>query len=314
MSSHLSIVAPDGKVLGTPDQVVARIAAAVPEVQWLEGPSSFEEVKVLASLQLPWTDEQRAVFSLPKRTGIYEREECSVRLYGFESYPLTSATVEVGGEGNPLPLLRRICLPNGWAVVGHAGRESLSIDLEADPAVAWKIFQQRESAGKALVGPPDKLRIPHDEDRFECVGHLADGKQFMAFVTGAFPDGVKLNWDTDEWRKVKRWMAVLHLFDAEGNHLSSETKLGGFDIEGRGFAGDKAWAELDRMLRRLGPGEPKLCDIWLKQFAVSIDGVTHSLLYQTNQPEDDGPIFEYVMLEPRDIMFHPPWDSGEYST
>ena len=313
MSSRLSIVALDGKPLGTPDQVVARIAGAAPEVQWVEGLSSFEEASSIAGLQLPWTDEQRTVFSLPKRTGVYERKECSVRLYGFESCPLTSVTVEVGGTGNPLSLLRRVCLPNDWAVVGHAGRESLCIDLEAD-AVAWEMFQQHESASKALVGPPDKLRIPHDEDRFDCVGRLADGKQFMAFVTGAFPDGVKLNWDTDEWRMVKRWMAVLHLFDADGNHLNSETQLGGFDIEGRGGAGDKAWAELDQMLRRLGPGELKRCDIWLKQFAVRIDGVTHSLLYQTNQPEDDGPIFEYVMLEPRDIMFHPPWDGREYST
>jgi hypothetical protein len=314
MWSHLSIVALEGKPLGTPDQVVARIAEAVPEVQWVEGPSTFEEVKTIADLQLPWSDEQRAVFSLPKRTGTYEAEGCSVQLHGFESCPLTAFTVEVGGEGNPLPLLRRVCLPNGWAVVGYAGKESLSIDLEADPVVVWETFRQRESASKALVGPPDKLRIPHDEHRFKYVGHLANGNQFMAFVTGAFPDGVKLNWDTDEWRKVKRWMAVLHQFDAEGNHLSSESKLGAFDIEGYNEAGDKAWVELDEMLRRLESDDPKLCEIWLKQFAVSIDGVTHSLLYQTNQPEDDDSIFESVMLEPRDIMFHPPWDSGEYST
>jgi hypothetical protein len=166
----------------------------------------------------------------------------------------------------------------------------------------------------SLVGPPDKLRIPHDGHRFEFVGHLADGRQFMAFVTGAFPDGVKLDWDTDEWRKVKQWTAVLHLFDAEGNHLSSKARLGGFDIEGRGVAGDKAWAELDTMLAGLGPGKPELGDIWVRQFAVQIDGVTHSLLYEEFQPEEDGPVFECVMLDPRDIMFHPPWDSGQYST
>src|SRR5262245_40636474 len=103
----------------------------------------------------------------------------------------------------------------------------------------------------SLVGPPDKLRIPHDGHRFEYVGRLPDGRQFMAFVTGAFPDGVKLNWDTDEWQKVKSWSAVLHLFDADGNHLNSEVKLGGYDIEGRGIAGHKAWSELDTMLAHL---------------------------------------------------------------
>jgi hypothetical protein len=166
----------------------------------------------------------------------------------------------------------------------------------------------------SLVGPPDRLRIPHDRHRFEYVGRLPDGRQFMAFVTGAFPDGVKLNWDTDEWRKVKRWIAVLHLFDAEGKRLGTETRVGGFDIEGRDVAGQKAWAELDEMLSRLGPGELKPADIWVREFSVTIDGVTHSLLYKKVQPEEDGPVFESVMLEPRDIMFHPPWDSGEYST
>jgi hypothetical protein len=96
--------------------------------------------------------------------------------------------------------------------------------------------------------------------------------------------------------------------------LSSEAKLGGFDIEDRDVAGTKAWAELDKMLAQLKAKSPKLGDIWVKQFAVKIDGVTHSLLYEANQPEDDGPVFESVMLEPHDIMFHPPWDSGEYST
>jgi hypothetical protein len=166
----------------------------------------------------------------------------------------------------------------------------------------------------SLVGPPGKVRIPLDNHRFEYVGHLADGRQFLAFVTGAFPDGVKLNWDTDEWRKVKQWMAVLHLFDAEGNHVHSEARLGGFDIEGRSVAGEKAWEELDKLLASLHPAAPKLGDICVREFSVSIDGVTHSLLYERHQPEEDGPVIESVMLEPRDIMFHPPWDSGEYST
>jgi hypothetical protein len=165
----------------------------------------------------------------------------------------------------------------------------------------------------SLVGPPDKLRIPHDGHRFEFVGHLPDGRQFMAFVTGAFPDGFKLNLNTDEWQKVKSWSAVLHLFDADGNHMSSEVKLGGYDVEGR-VATDKAWSALGKMLAQLKPGKPELGDIWVRQFAMTVDGVTHSLLYDAFKGEEDGPMIECVMLEPRDIMFHPPWDSGEYST
>ena len=167
---------------------------------------------------------------------------------------------------------------------------------------------------QSLVGPPEKIRIPQDEHRFEYVGHLADGRQFMAFVTGAFPDGVKLNWDTDEWRKVKSWSAVLHLFDAEGNHLSSEARLGGYDVEGRDVAVDKAWSNLENMLAQLGPGRRELGEIWVRQFSATLDGVTHSLLYEAFKGEENDPVVECVMLQPRDIMFHPPWDSGEYST
>lgn len=165
-----------------------------------------------------------------------------------------------------------------------------------------------------LVGPPDNLRIPHDDLRFEHVGRLSDGRQFMAFVTGAFPGDVEPKWDTEEWREYKRWLAVLHLFDGEGNYLKSETKLGGYDIEGREVAGDKAWQELDIFLAQFGPGKPKLADIWLKPFSVQIDGVTHGLLYEVSQSEVDGTVFECVILEPCDIMVHPPWDSGGYST
>lgn len=165
-----------------------------------------------------------------------------------------------------------------------------------------------------FVGPPDKIRIPHDDDRFEYIGRLLDGRQIMAYVTGAFPDGFPIDRDPEIWRKAKRWLAVLHLFDAEGNHLGSEARLGGFDIEGRDVAGEKAWAELDKMLLGLGPEQIELGDIWVKLFSVSIEGVTHSLLYEQHLPDEDSPAYECVMLEPQDIMFHPPWDSGEYST
>jgi hypothetical protein len=167
---------------------------------------------------------------------------------------------------------------------------------------------------QSLVGPPDKIRISLDDHRFEYVGRLADERQFLAFVTGAFPDGVKLNWDTEEWRKIKSWSAVLHLFDADGNHLSSSVQLGGYDIEGRDVAGDKAWSMMDKMLAELGPGKPELGDIWVRQFSTTINGVTHSLLYEAFEAEEGGPVVECVMLEPCDIMFHAPWDSGNYST
>jgi formate hydrogenlyase regulatory protein HycA len=55
-------------------------------------------------------------------------------------------------------------------------------------------------------------------------------------------------------------------------------------------------------------------DIRVKPFRLEIGGVVHGLIYRSEFWEEDGEEHEWVMLEPNDIMFHPPWDSGEYST
>ena len=166
------------------------------------------------------------------------------------------------------------------------------------------------------MAAPDKLRIPLDDGRFENVGRLPDGTQFMAYVTGAFPTGTKYLDRVSDWRNKKRWLAVIHRFDADGNHIGSESRLGAFDIEGRQVAGDKAFAHLQDMFAELtARGEPEFCDIWVKLFSVAIDDVTHGLFFEQSEeePEEGKERREWVMLQPRDIMFHPPWDSGEYS-
>jgi hypothetical protein len=60
-----------------------------------------------------------------------------------------------------------------------------------------------------------------------------------------------------------------------------------------------------------------LCDIRVKPFGIEVDGYFFGLVYHLDSLEDaDDPeaTYEYVQLEPNDIMFHPPWDSGDYST
>lgn len=165
----------------------------------------------------------------------------------------------------------------------------------------------------ALFGSPTKLRIPA-EGPIEYVGRLEDGTQYMCFVTGAVPDGYAFNHDNEDWRKVKRWIAVLHLFDAEGNHLKTEARHGGYDIEGWDAACNKAWTEVRSMFSLYHGNGPVRCDVFVKPFSAVIEGITHGLVYRATQPEEDGPVFEGVFLEPRDVMFHPPWDSGEWST
>jgi hypothetical protein len=173
------------------------------------------------------------------------------------------------------------------------------------------------------MAAPDRLFIPweeDEEDRFHLVGRYGDANQFMAFVTGAYP----ADWWSGKyppeylrtcWPKHKRWYAVLHRFDLDGNHLGTEAKSGGTSAEGEHKAIPRADWELLAMLKSLD--RIRLCDIRVRTFGVEIDGYFFGLVYKCVNAEDlDDPAatHEYVMLEPNDIMFHPPWDSGEYST
>ncbi len=165
------------------------------------------------------------------------------------------------------------------------------------------------------MAAPDKVRIPYEDfdgGRFQCVGRLADGRQFMAFLTGAFPKGNKYPDPTSDWESIKRWVGVLHTFDAQGNHLATEVRMGGFESEGRDRAEDRACLGLRDLLGGLRDQGAEACDVHVKPFSAEIDGVLYGLFYETYA--EDGHEGEYVMLEPNDIMFHPPWDSGEYST
>jgi formate hydrogenlyase regulatory protein HycA len=166
------------------------------------------------------------------------------------------------------------------------------------------------------MAKPDRLRIPLDEYHFDTVGRFPNGTQFMAYVTGAFPTGMEY-YLGDDWQTKKKWLAVIHRFDAEGNHIGTDVRLGAFDIEGREVAGDKALGYLREMFAGLAAnGQPEFCDIWVKPFSVEIDNVTHGLFYEQSEeePEEGEQRNDWVMLQPRDIMFHPPWDSGSYST
>ena len=78
---------------------------------------------------------------------------------------------------------------------------------------------------------PDRLRIPYEPEegeRFHYVGRFKDGTQFMAFVTGAFPGEERYpDPGDDDWRSIKRWVAVMHKFDAEGNYLGMRSGSAG---------------------------------------------------------------------------------------
>jgi hypothetical protein len=165
------------------------------------------------------------------------------------------------------------------------------------------------------MAAPDKLRIPLETEeyaRFDCIGRLEDGRQFLAFVTGAFPGEERFPDPSSSAIENKQWVAVLHLFDEDGNHIRTETQLGGTNRDDD--AGEKAYIKLDAILAELGFLSTKLCDVYIRPFSIELDGITYELVYENTIDEEDGFENECVMLWPNDIMFHPPWDSGEYST
>jgi predicted nucleic acid-binding protein len=85
-----------------------------------------------------------------------------------------------------------------------------------------------------------------------------------------------------------------------------------FGLNAAGHA--NAHAEVRKMFDPYRNKNPKRSDILVKLFSIVLDGITHGLIYEKVRPEENGPEFEWVMLRPRDVMFHPPWDSGQWST
>jgi formate hydrogenlyase regulatory protein HycA len=276
-------------------------------MRWTEEPSCSSEFssagRSILDKLLP--KQLRTVSSLPRLTGHYDGDGYTLQVSCFESFPLTWFAVLIEGDGDPLPTLHRICWPHRWGLQDNTG-EWLA------PETDWETFRQNLAARKRLrYGPPDPLRIPHDDDRFEYVGTYGSDRQFMAFVTGAFPGDNYYPGPSGDWTSHKRWYAVLHHFDAEGDHLGTDAWSGGTTAEGENKAVERAYRKLDEMLASLG--EYEFCDIAVKPFQYEQDGYRFALVYELND-EDPEPIPEHVMLWPNDIMFHPPWDSGEYST
>jgi hypothetical protein len=195
-------------------------------------------------------------------------------------------------------------------------------DDDAAPFMQELIDQQKITAGDALAiyyrreeglfGKPDKVRIVPDRFFSEHLGRLDDGTQFIAFGTGALPDGYVGGPTDDDWKTTLRWIAVLHQFDADGNHLGSESRLGAFDVEGWDQASEKAEVQLQALLAPLQKRHPRRCDVLVKLFSVVLDGVTHGLRYESYVDEDEEG--EWVALLPTDVAFEAPWNTGEYST
>jgi formate hydrogenlyase regulatory protein HycA len=165
------------------------------------------------------------------------------------------------------------------------------------------------------VAIPDTLLIPYEDfesGRFRHVGRYGGDNQFMGCVTYAYPKFYHTEETTSDgqaiWREHTNCFAVLHRFDAAGRHLVTAVER----VVGSPDSGEWDWAKLEAMI--VGLGQVEYCDIRVKPFQVEVGGVVYGLIYVCEWREEDGEQHEWVMFEPNDVMFHPPWDSGEYST
>jgi hypothetical protein len=51
---------------------------------------------------------------------VFEGEEFSIVLYGFNAEPLSAIHAEVRGGGDPNPVLTALCRENGWVAIDDA--------------------------------------------------------------------------------------------------------------------------------------------------------------------------------------------------
>ena len=145
MPWEVTIRRADGTSLGDRDEVVRRVSEAVPALTWVEERAFLEQIKDMPdhpfhALIPTWPEEVRARFSRPKRYADFEGEGFSVRLFGFEESAMDALHAEVRGNGNPVPVLAALCLPNGWVAIDD--RTGQQVELNGGAAVGWESFRQ----------------------------------------------------------------------------------------------------------------------------------------------------------------------------
>jgi hypothetical protein len=180
----------------------------------------------------------------------------------------------------------------------RATRELISLGQVREAFVGYLLGRDWSAGFDWVPWEPVKVRIPCESDfgRFPFCGQLDDDTLFMAFVTGERAE------DQD-----RRWVAVLHQFDADGNHLRSESRIGGHDSIGIDVAGERADAELSRLVGPILPRVRQLGDVFIRPFEITLNGVLHGLVF-----DDTGTAAG--VFHPRDIVFYFPWDTGNYDT
>jgi len=164
MPWEVTICSVTDEPLGDRDSVVNLISAAVSGMSWIEEPPLLERIKDMPdhpfhALIPTWPAETRGSFARPTLLGDFDAGEFSVQLYGFESRPIKSVHAEIRGNGNPLPLLAAICIPNGWVAIDDTDRKR--IDPNSEAATGWQRFRDyRDCVVRSVEESTDPRRGP----------------------------------------------------------------------------------------------------------------------------------------------------------
>ena len=118
--------------LGAKQSVVDWVAKMLPGVKLEQPPLPPPEI--LAT----FPEAVREAFTRPKLEGVYEQEGFSIEFYCSDEPHIRCLHADVRGNGNPLPILARLCLPKRWAVVSSADQSK--VDLTGGEASQWQGF------------------------------------------------------------------------------------------------------------------------------------------------------------------------------
>lgn len=159
-----------------------------------------------------------------------------------------------------------------------------------------------QGASARLASPltariPQKIKIQREKDyHTRYIGHCPNGTQFMGFIVGVPPSGV---------RGLIKWYIVVHTFDSDGNHLHTDALFHG--VGDMPPTPSKAESKLKSMIGKLGPAT--YGDIQVCLFSVRVDGHVFGLI-DASEPKED---YYMVELVPNGLAFFPPWN-GLYET
>ena len=156
MPWELTIRSSDNTDLGDVATVRDQITAALPTIQFRVEPSGLEKLAMARAAGVEFPDVlRRNMEQCPASLEAdFDGGKFLIQFYGFEHQPLQKIYVDVRGNGNPLPALAALCMPNGWLAIDNAS--SKPIELTGTMVAEWAAFRNyRDRAVNSILKSED---------------------------------------------------------------------------------------------------------------------------------------------------------------